>query len=88
MGEKKKFAPIVVGAQKKRKKAASKIQVAFGRIVSETHYELCLRAGLTIAGTNSEVPSPPRGVFHALLSQRSALFSVFVNRREMSNQTL
>ena len=29
--------------------------VAFGRMVSETHYEKCLRAGLTIAGTNSEV---------------------------------
>ena len=29
--------------------------VSFGRIVSETHYEKGLRAGLTIAGTNSEV---------------------------------
>merc|ERR1711998_654574 len=29
--------------------------VAFGRIVSETHYEACCRAGLTIAGVNSEV---------------------------------
>merc|ERR1719311_1531610 len=29
--------------------------VAFGRIVSETHYEACCRAGLTISGTNSEV---------------------------------
>ena len=29
--------------------------VAFGRVVSETHYEACCRAGLTIAGVNSEV---------------------------------
>ena len=29
--------------------------VAFGRIVSETHYEACCRAGLTISGVNSEV---------------------------------
>jgi glutamine synthetase len=29
--------------------------VAFGRQVSETHYEACCRAGLTIAGVNSEV---------------------------------
>jgi len=29
--------------------------VAFGRAVSETHYEACCRAGLTISGVNSEV---------------------------------